>query len=126
MADIVRRNDLDMRVDSAGTGDWHAGEGADRRTVRTLADYGIPCPSIARQVRSADFEEFDLILAMDENNLRDLRLWPGARPEKVRMFMSQSVPDPYYGGESGFEDMYRMIRQGCEELVAWASSPGAE
>lgn len=106
-----------VHVDSAGTGGWHAGEGADPRTIACLRAKGIRCPSIARQVRVQDFQDFDLILAMDAGHLVELRNWRGARPERVRLFLNEDVPDPYYGGPDGFELIYSMIREGCEDLL---------
>lgn len=78
----------------------------------------------ARQVRTSDFQEFDLILAMDRQNLRDLHRWPGADPNKVRLMRSfdpnadgDEVPDPYYGGPDGFEAVANMLEAACDGLL---------
>ena len=114
-----------IEVDGAGIGSWHEGERADRRTVQTLSRHGIPEPSRARQMRSDDFENFDYIFAMDESHLEDLLRWPGARPEKVSMFQSwndraqnHEVHDPYYGHTDGFEEMFEMIDQTSDAILA--------
>lgn len=101
----------EIEVDGAGTGGWHAGERADPRTLAVLAKYGLPEPSRARQVRSTDFDEFDLIIAMDEGHVRELSRWQNTDPTKVSLMMSwhpapktMEVPDPYYGG-AGFDSL---------------------
>lgn len=106
-----------IEVDSAGTGDWHAGETADPRTLATLQRAGIPHLGRARQLREADFEDFDLILAMDAANLRDIQNWPKSVREKVRLFVPEGVPDPYYGGPDGFDLMYRRMDEECRRLL---------
>lgn len=104
-------------VDSAGTGGWHAGESADPRTIATLAAHGIACSSVARQLTTGNFREFDRLLAMDSSNLREMRAWPGAIPDKVSLFLPYDVPDPYYGGSDGFNRMFDMLMQGCIDLL---------
>lgn len=106
-----------ITVDSAGTGDWHTGETADPRTIQILASHGIPCGSISRQLRSEDFDNFDILYGMDRNNLSDMNAWRGAKPEKVRPFMSEDVPDPYYGGREGYENMFYMLETGCAAIL---------
>jgi protein-tyrosine phosphatase len=122
----LRKRDLmnDIEADSAGTGNWHVGDPPDHRTVRVLADHAIPYASKARQVKPNDFENFDLIVAMDTANLRDLQNWQGARPEKVQLMqsfdpesVSIDVPDPYYGDLSDFRKVYEMLDQSTERLM---------
>jgi len=105
-------------VDSAGTSSYHEGEKADSRMRETAAKRGIPLPSWSRQVTPEDFEEFDLILAMDRKNFSDLRrICPDdSRLSKLKMFTDfkqkmthQEVPDPYYGGEKGFEEVMDLV-----------------
>lgn len=112
-------------VDSAGTGAWHVGELPDPRTRSTGERFGLNHWSRARQVRSADFEEFDLIVAMDRGHVLELHRWPGARKDKVRLMLTfaphlgyDEVKDPYYGGLDGFEDMYRELDVACDGLLA--------
>ena len=110
-------------LDSAGTGAWHQGNPPDPRSVDIAAKYGIDISGQrARQVQTTDFEDFDLILAMDRSNLAALH---AAAPEtaraQIRLFLettAEDVPDPYYGGEEGFETIYHMLRKGSEKLLA--------
>lgn len=113
-----------FEIESAGTGNWHVGQNPDRRTIATLAKHGITEFSKARQVQSADFERFDYIIAMDEQNLDDLYSWPGARREKVSLMMSwveapptMSVPDPYHGDMSDFEEVYELLDEATDQLL---------
>ncbi|MFI4897638.1 MAG: low molecular weight protein-tyrosine-phosphatase, partial [Phycisphaerales bacterium JB059] len=116
-------------VDSCGTGAWHAGERADPRSIAIAKKYGIELPSIARQFDPrADVERFDLILAMDRQNERDL-LGAGAPEDRVRLMRSfdptldgasgkaLDVPDPYYGRGDGFQRVYDMLTRACAGLL---------
>ncbi|WP_320195771.1 low molecular weight protein-tyrosine-phosphatase [Agrobacterium rosae] len=108
-------------IDSAGTGGWHAGHLPDPRSVAVANRHGIDISGQkARQVRAVDFVNFDLIFAMDEDNLDRLRAsCPVQYKHKVHLFSQyatgrrESVPDPYYGGEDGFEAVYSMLLDGC-------------
>ena len=115
----------DFVVESAGTGDWHAGQPPDRRTRAVLQQNGIEHYSLARQVTKNDFERFDHIIAMDEQNRDDLLRWPGARKDKVSLMMSwveapptMNVPDPYYGTQEDFELVYELLDEATSELLA--------
>lgn len=117
-----------LEIDSCGTGDWHSGENADPRSAACAARHGLDTTHTARQYRSRDGANFDHILVMDRNNLRDV-IAMGAPKHKVQLLRSfdptlagthesaWEVPDPYYGGEQGFEQMYQMIRRGCEGFL---------
>jgi len=119
-----------IQVDSAGTGSWHVGSPPDARAAAAARARGIELHGSARQARSADFAAFDLLLAMDEDNVRDLlAIAPDADARaKVRLLRefdpaavaasSLSVPDPYYGGERGFEDVLDLVQAACEGLLA--------
>jgi protein-tyrosine phosphatase len=118
--DVVRRRGLDdrVRIDSCGTGGWHVGDAADPRAAATGRSKGLDTAHTARQLCEKDLFEFDLIVAMDRRNRADI-LAAGAPAEKVflmRGFDPASgrreldVPDPYYGGPEGFEEVYRMWR----------------
>lgn len=104
-------------IDSAGTGAWHEGEKADRRMRQAAERRGIALTSIARQVTADDFERFDHVFAMDASNLRTLRsLAPPEHRDKIRLFRDadpeapgEDVPDPYYGGADGFEDVLDIV-----------------
>lgn len=115
-----------VQVDSAGTGDWHVGKAPDARALRAAAGRGYHLASLrARQVAAEDFSRFDLILAMDHDNLYHLdRLFPGEDKAGVDLFLRryaldvEEVPDPYYGGEAGFERVLDLLEQGCDALLA--------
>jgi protein-tyrosine phosphatase len=111
-----------VRVDSAGTGNWHAGKAPDPRSVEIAARNGIDLSGLrARQVGAADFERFDLILAMDHDNLAALERLGSrsglARRGNVRRFLQRDVPDPYYGGPEGFQAVFDMLDEGCDRLL---------
>lgn len=116
-----------IAIDSAGTGAYHAGEAADARARQTAAGRGIRLDSIARQFEHRDFERFDYVVAMDRDNLRELRdLAPNdAASSKVHLFRSfdpaapdgAEVPDPYYGGERGFDDVFDICEAACRGLL---------
>lgn len=111
-------------VDSAGTSDYHIGEPAHPGTRAILSAHGIGYSGRARRITRADFDRFDYILAMDDDNLADLRrLAPPETPAVIRRFLdfadnvsTREVPDPYYNGQ--FEYVYRLVRRGAEGLLA--------
>ena len=112
-------------VDSAGTGAYHVGEKANA-TSRSIAEsHGVPLLSRARQFDSDDFNEFDLILAMDTSNYANiLTLKSGTTTAQVEMMRrfdpqrtSDDVPDPYYGGLNGFENVFSILERSSEELL---------
>ncbi|MCD7440167.1 low molecular weight phosphotyrosine protein phosphatase [Streptomyces lincolnensis] len=117
-----------VEVDSAGTGGWHEGDGADPRTVAVLVDNGYGGEHTARQFRPSWFSRLDLVIALDAGHLTALRrLAPTARDaEKVRLLRSYDpaagddldVPDPYYGGMDGFEECLEMVEAASEGLLA--------
>jgi protein-tyrosine phosphatase len=129
MRALVAEAGLEERIelDSAGTGAWHVGEPPDVRATAAARRRGIVLEGAARQVRSGDFEEFDLILAMDESNLRELRrLAPDeearARVRLLREFDPAAdgdldVPDPYYGGPGGFGEVLDLVQAACAALL---------
>lgn len=115
-----------VEVTSAGIGPWHAGEPMDRRARRTLADHGYPTAHTAAQV-DAEHLGADLLIAMDDGH-RTALLELLDTPERVRMMRSfdpaadaedLDVPDPYYGGPEGFEEMLTMIEASTPGLLAW-------
>lgn len=116
----------EVTVDSAGTHDYHAGEPPDTRSIRHAQRRGYDLSALrARQVVAADFERFDLILAMDWDNLalleeacpREHRAKLGRLTEYARRFASPEVPDPYLGGAQGFEQVLDLIEDACDGLV---------
>ncbi|MDH0614677.1 MULTISPECIES: low molecular weight phosphotyrosine protein phosphatase [unclassified Agrobacterium] len=114
-----------LTIDSAGTGGWHAGDAPDPRSIAMARQHGIDISrQRARQVTRADFDTFDLILAMDENNLAKLlQASPEGHRHKIHLFMDyaagrrENVPDPYYGAEDGFLKVYNMLLAGCRSLL---------
>jgi protein-tyrosine phosphatase len=107
-----------IEIDSAGTGDWHVGSAPDDRATQAAARRGIRLAGSARQVTLEDFEEYDLLLAMDVANLRDLReLAPPGTESKVRLFADIDVPDPYYGGERGFDEVLDIVDKASRRLL---------
>jgi protein-tyrosine phosphatase len=117
---------LDVEIDSAGTGDYHLGEPPDRRSQRAAKDRGIDLAGLsARQVRPRDFEDFDLILAMDRQNLRDLQaMKPTGSRAEVRLFLeyagepgASEVPDPYTGGADDFEHVLDLVTDASRRLI---------
>lgn len=112
-------------VDSAGTHAYHVGELPDPRMSRAAAGRGYSLISRARQVVQSDLAHFDLILAMDRDNLELLHQMAGdGRRSHIRLLSSFlppsfpiDVPDPYYGGAQGFEDVLNMIERACPEIL---------
>lgn len=115
-----------LTVDSAGTHAYHVGEPPDRRSREAAARRGYALDTIrARRVTAADFERFDLILAMDRLNLETLRAASDATQHaKLRLFLDygsspeSEVPDPYYGGATGFERVLDLVEDASESLLA--------
>jgi protein-tyrosine phosphatase len=104
-------------VDSAGTGDWHRGEDADPRTLRVLKKHGADFDHVARQVQPSD-TAFDLILAADHANLRDLRyLLPTAKHKTFLILGSLEVPDPYYSDLAFFERLFTLLEPALAGLL---------
>lgn len=119
-----------LEVDSAGTIDYHTGSLADERMRRAAAVRGYDLTSRARQVTVADLRRFDLVVAMDRANLQDLRSLAGGSPEHIRLLGSflqpgqaadagPAVPDPYYGGAAGFEQVLDLIEAACPGMLAY-------
>jgi len=115
-----------IECDSAGTIDAHTGKGPDRRMRQTLENRGIPVAGSARQMTTRDFDAFDLILTMDDFNRQEVLAMSRTAEDrhKVRPFtefcrshQQSEVPDPYYGGESGFEIVADLIEDGCRGLL---------
>ncbi|MGC6483639.1 MAG: low molecular weight protein-tyrosine-phosphatase [Synechococcus sp.] len=115
-------------VDSAGTGNWHVGNKADPRMRAAAERRGIHLPSRARQIELNDFSRFDLVVTMDSDNLRNVRslaqeachnATATIRPmlSYARSTELSDVPDPYYGGEQGFEQVLDLLEDACAGLV---------
>ncbi len=136
MRNVLVEEGLHMHVtiESAGTGSWHVGDGADRRAVAEAGRRGIPMPHSAQQFTGDDFARFDLVLAMDDDNVNQLlvRAPDIAAAEKIRLLRSFDpasppaaiVPDPYYGGPDGFAEVFDMCDAACRGLIAHLRSDG--
>ncbi|NLR99184.1 low molecular weight phosphotyrosine protein phosphatase [Rhizobium sp. P38BS-XIX] len=115
----------EFEIDSAGTGGWHQGQRPDRRSVAAAAGHGIDISSQrARRIEPADFSSFDLILAMDQDNLKNLRKSaPADALGRLHLFnaftlgSNRDIPDPYYGDREDFEAVYTMLLAGCSALL---------
>ena len=117
---------LDHEVDSCGTANYHVGENPDPRAIEKAKKYGINISTlIGRQFMAHDFDNFDHIYAMDTNNYTNIiRVARNAEDKKkVKLILEEiypgqgmSVPDPYYGGDSGFENVYKLLDAACEEI----------
>lgn len=118
-----------ISADSAGTSNYHPGEAPDRRTLSTLKAHGIQTSQQARQVRYEDFTQFDYILAMDRENLANLNHIAQQQDRlRARVLLmthfaeggsqNQDVPDPYYGGSDGFEEVYQLLEPACQNLLS--------
>ena len=118
---------LNVTVDSAGTAGYHIGNPPDRRSIEISERYNINLRNQrARQFTRADFDEFDIIYAMDTNNYAHLIALAKSQEEKekIRMILNerepglfQSVPDPYYGGKNGFKEVYTLLEKACSKIV---------
>jgi protein-tyrosine phosphatase len=131
MRALVAREGLDgkLEVDSAGTGAWHVGEPPDHRSTAAARARGIVMEGAARQVTEADFEAYDLLLAADAQNVAALRAVAPSEEAaaKVRLLREfdpaaaaaheLDVPDPYYGGADGFDDVIDMVDAACHGLL---------
>ena len=118
-----------VEVDSAGTGAWHVGSPADARASATALAHGVALDSVARQVILDDFEGFDVVLAMDRENLRALRRLARNDEQRARIHLLREfdpasagaedldVPDPYYGAGDGFEEVYDLVHAACTGLL---------
>lgn len=117
-----------IEIDSAGTGAWHAGEPPDRRMIATAKGHGVDiAQQRARQFVDTDLADYDHILAMDKSNLHDILYLDEGQDfgQRVTLFRqwdpepgTYEVPDPYYGGPEGFEDVYRIVDRTAENLLA--------
>ena len=129
MRDLAARDapGLEIELDSAGTHAYHTGSPPDDRSIAAASRRGIDMRSLrARVVEPRDFERFDLLLAMDESVYERLRgMAPGTHAERVRLFLHYApqlgrsdVPDPYYGGPGGFEEVLDLVEEAARGLLA--------
>ncbi len=120
-------NDDTFFVDSAGTGDYHIGKKPDSRSIAVAEKYGLDISNLkGRQFNVSDFDVFDIIYAMDESNYRNIISLArnNQDKEKVKFILNEiypdqnyNVPDPYYGGHDGFENVFKMLDEACTIIV---------
>jgi protein-tyrosine phosphatase len=129
MRHLLEREGLtgEVEIDSAGTGGWHAGAPPDARATAAARSRGIVLDGAARQITAGDFEDYDLLLCADAENVAALRsIAPPGTEGRIRLLRSfdpasgdedLDVPDPYYGGDRGFEDVLDQVQAACEGLL---------
>lgn len=115
-----------FEIDSAGTSAWHAGEPANSKSRSVAESYGVKLLSRARQAVTDDFDYFDLVIAMDRSNRSDLMALAKNKQQREKIIMLRDfdsdpedgdVPDPYYGGMSGFDNVFFIVKRSCEALL---------
>lgn len=120
------RLELYFYIDSAGTAAYHVGEPANSKSQATANSHGVYLPSKARRFEYADLEEFDLIFAMDSSNLTNMKQLDrkGKFTGKIKLMREfdpipedKEVPDPYYGGQLGFENVFQILNRSCDVLL---------
>jgi protein-tyrosine phosphatase len=119
-----------IELDSAGTGAWHVGSPPDERATEAASTRGVTLEGSARQVKRTDFKDFDVLIAMDSANLRDLRALAHGDEERAKVSLLREfdpasvssgdldVPDPYYGAGDGFAKVFDLVHAACEGLLA--------
>lgn len=130
LAEGILRSKLpyeDFVIDSAGTSSYHIGSNPDKRSVSVARKYGINISNLmGRQFTVNDFDEFDIIYAMDTSNFRDIIHLARTEDDKtkVKLILNEiypnqnyDVPDPYYGGDHGFENVYKMLDEACSVIA---------
>lgn len=127
MLKLIKENNINMRVDSAGTSSVHIDEAPDHRTILNASKHGIDLKTLrARQFKASDFEKFDKIYVMDKSNLANVLALATTEDHraKVDLFLNVShpnqdleVPDPYFGGEQGFEDVFQLVYKACQHVA---------
>lgn len=127
MRNLINQYKLDAMVDSAGTIDFHKGESPDVRARKKAAQHGVDISNlVARPFQSSDFNNFDLIYVMDKDNYNDIisRTFNVNEKKKVMLIMNEvfpeeniNVPDPYYGGDAGFENVFQMLDNACHVIA---------
>lgn len=114
----------DWIVDSCGTSNYHKGELADHRMRSTANNYGIELTHRSRQLKIEDFDEFDYLMVMDEQNHKDVVAVCPSKKDKVNLisnfsinYQGQMIPDPYFGDLKGFDEVYKLLDHICAEIV---------
>ncbi|MDW3211724.1 MAG: low molecular weight protein-tyrosine-phosphatase [Reichenbachiella sp.] len=116
---------LDMDADSAGTAAYHVGENPDHRSIEVARKHGVPISHKARKFVAEDFDRFDYVIAMDEQNYDDMKALANGSTEHLYLLRefdpdsngNLNVPDPYYGGIDGFEKVFQMVSRSVDGLI---------
>lgn len=123
---MAREQGLNVEVDSAGTSAWHAGEKADARMRKHASERGYTITSISRAFRRDDFEQFDMIIAMDDQNFFNLRSEARSTDDEAKIYRMRDffvekdfdhIPDPYYGGSKGFDLVIDLLEDASQGLL---------
>ncbi len=127
MLKLIADNTLNIEIDSAGTSNYHVGEHPDKRTIANAAKHQVDLSKlIARQFRVSDFDTFDKIYVMDRSNLSTVLALAKNESQKAKVDLllnatyphkNLEVPDPYFGGDEGFEDVFQMVYKACNEIA---------
>lgn len=127
LRDKAKDAGVNISIDSAGTGHWHIGQSPDERAEATAKKFGVDISALrGRQFSVSDFDEFDEIYVMDKSNYEDVLALSRNHQdeEKVEMILNltspgknHSVPDPYFGGISGFDKVFKMLDEACEVII---------
>ena len=127
MLKLITEKELDLHVDSAGTAKFHVGEAPDARTITNAKNHDVNLTALrARQFSEKDFDEFDAIYVMDNSNMTHVLALAKneTQSQKVELFLNtlhpnkqMEVPDPYFGGEEGFEEVYNLVYTACEKIA---------
>ncbi len=121
MQHLAKNEGLDWTVDSAGTGNWHVGQGPHKGSVSVARKFGVDISKqVCRQFTVTDFDDFDLLLVMDKSNLSNVLSLARNKQDaaKVKLLLNdKEVPDPYFD-HSQFEPVYKLIEAGCKRIIA--------
>lgn len=127
MRQLGEAKKLNIKVDSAGTANYHVGEEPDARSIEVCRKHGVDISGLrGRQFGVKDFDNFDLIYAMDTSNLSNIKRLARTKEDedKVELLLNltspdlnKQVPDPYYGGPSGFDSVYNMVEEACQVIA---------
>lgn len=119
--DYIEKNNLDIIVDGAGTGDWHVGNAPYGNAQKVGLEFGIDITNLkARQVKNSDFEEFDLLVGLDEKNVADLKNLGCSNVVKLGNYLdgNPDIPDPYFfDGYEGYDKVFKLIEEGVINLI---------
>lgn len=123
----AEENALELFIDSAGTSNFHIGENPDKRTIKNALKNGVDVSMlVARQFKTQDFEKFDIIYTMDHQNYENVMALAQSEDhkKKVRMILNElhpnqnmPVPDPYFGGEEGFQHVFELLDAACDKII---------